>query len=288
MTDEPLPPMPELAGVRHEHAQVDGLRLHYTEAGSGPPLILLHGWPQHWWAWRHLIGPLAEHHRVICPDARGMGWSQGRPGGYTWQRMARDVVELMDALGIQRARLIGHDWGLVTGYRACFNWPERFEHFTALGGIHLWSLQGGPLRLYLAPWHIYLISLLGRTATTRLGVTERCLHAWRHAGQFTPEETEVYMRAMRRSEAVRATIQFDRNVVLHELPHHARHYRLIRQRVPTLHLNGDHDPLTIGVPESYRDYADDMQLELVPDCGHFIAEERPDWLLDRLSRLTGV
>ncbi len=142
------------------------------------------------------------------------------------------------------------------------------------------------MRLWLAPWHIYLIALLGQTATTRLGITERCLAAWRHAGRFTPEETEVYMRNMRRTDAETATVKFDRNVVLRELPHFARHYRVIRQRVPTLHLNGEHDPLTIGVPETYRGYADDMRLELVPDCGHFIAEERPDWLLDRLQLLT--
>jgi pimeloyl-ACP methyl ester carboxylesterase len=277
--------MPEVAGVRHEYRQIDGLRIHYAEAGDGDPLILLHGWPQHWWAWRELITPLSERYRVICPDVRGMGWSEGSGGGYTWERLARDVIELMDQLGIQRARLIGHDWGLVTGYRACFNWPDRFEHFTALGGIHLWSLDGGPLRLWLAPWHIYLIALLGRTATTRLGITERCLHAWRHTGRFTPEETELYMRNMRRTDAETATVRFDRNVVLRELPHFARHYRAIRQRVPTLHLNGEHDPLTIGVPETYRDYADDMRLELVPDCGHFIAEERPDWLLERLRLL---
>ena len=56
----------------------------------------------------------------------------------------------------------------------------------------------------------------------------------------------------------------------------------MRLRVPTLHLEGEHDPLTQGVPDSYRDYADDMHLELIPDCGHFIAEERPEWLLDRV------
>jgi pimeloyl-ACP methyl ester carboxylesterase len=280
--------MPEVAGVRHDHARIDGLRIHYAEAGRGEPLLLVHGWPQHWWCWRHLIGPLSHRHRVICPDLRGMGWSETSQSGYTWARMGADLVELLDQLGIDQARLVGHDWGLVVGYRACFAWPERFSRFVALGGIHLWSLEGGGLGLWLAPWHVYLIALLGDLASMRLGVTERCLRVWRHAGEFTPLEMETYMAVMRLPGPRRATRHFDRNVVLAEIPHFARHYRRYRLTVPTLHLNGEHDPLFPGgLPDSYRRYADDMTLEVVPDCGHFIAEERPDWLLQRLEGFLG-
>ena len=81
-----------------------------------------------------------------------------------------------------------------------------------------------------------------------------------------------------------ATLARDRQIARRDLPWFLRHARRLRLRVPTLHLNGDRDPLTQGVPHSYRGFADDMRLELVPDCGHFIAEERPDWLLERLER----
>ncbi|WP_433732648.1 alpha/beta fold hydrolase [Nocardia sp. CA-129566] len=87
---------------------------------------------------------------------------------------------------------------------------------------------------------------------------------------------------MRTPSAHAATIDFNRNVLLHEVPHFARHYRMIRLRVPTLHLNGARDPLAEGVPDSYRDYADDMRLESIPECGHFVPEEQPQWLADRL------
>ncbi|GAA1560682.1 alpha/beta hydrolase [Kribbella sancticallisti] len=276
--------LPMVADLEHHVVDIDGLRIHYAVAGEGEPLILLHGWPQHWWSWRHVIGPLSEHYRVICPDLRGMGWSDGSQRGYSLERMARDVVDLMDELGVDRARLIGHDWGLAIGYRTCLNWPDRILQFVALAGVHPWTLDGAPFRLWRAPWHIYLISLLGNTATTRLGVTERCLRAWRHAGEFTPEEAEIFMRQMRRPVSDDATIRYDRNLLRRELPFFINHYRALRQRVQTLHLNGEYDPLTIGVPDSYRDYADDMRLELVPDCGHFIAEERPEWLVERLKR----
>src|SRR5438105_355309 len=86
-------PMPQVEGVEHHWIQVNDLRMHYAEAGQGEPVVLLYGWPQHWWAWRELIGPLAERYRVICPDWRGMGWTQGTPDGYTWHGMALDLVD---------------------------------------------------------------------------------------------------------------------------------------------------------------------------------------------------
>ena len=271
-------------GIAHRYVTVDGLRLHYAEAGEGEPLVLLHGWPQHWWCWRHLIGPLAERYRVICPDWRGMGWSEGSRDGYTWQGMARDLVDLLDQIVVEDFRLVGHDWGLVVGYRAVFNWPERIRRFVAIGGVHLWAPDGGPsIRLGVAAWHVYLIALLGDVASHQLGVTARCLRAWRHNGQFSDEALETYMSVMRQPKCLNATKRFDRNVVLREVPHFLVHHRHIRDRVRTLHLNGDHDPLVPWLPDSYRNYADDMRLELVPNCGHFVAEEQPEWLLERLG-----
>jgi len=140
-TDKPDPlasgemPMPHVDGVAHHYARVDGLRIHYAEAGEGEPIVLLHGWPQHWWSWRHLIGPLTRDFRVICPDVRGLGWSAGPADGYSIARLARDVVDLLDELELQSVRLVGHDWGNLTGYQACFRWPERFSKFVALASI---------------------------------------------------------------------------------------------------------------------------------------------------------
>jgi pimeloyl-ACP methyl ester carboxylesterase len=268
--------------VQHHFIEIDGLRIHYAEAGAGEPLILLHGWPQHWWEWRHVIGPLAQRYRVICPDIRGLGWSEGSAVGYTFERLARDLLDLMDGLGVDRARVVGRDWGLVVGYRACLNWPERFQRFVAVAGVHPWTVHGARLRVFVRPWHVYLLAALGRSRSLQTTLAQRSFGAWRHLGEFTRVETAVYVGRMRTPGAYAATVDFNRNVVLHEVAHFARYYRLIRLQVPTLHLNGARDPLSEGVPDSYRDYADDMRLEVIPDCGHFVPEERPDWLADRL------
>ncbi|WP_405164476.1 alpha/beta hydrolase [Nocardia sp. NBC_01499] len=270
------------ADVHHRFAEIDGLRIHYAEAGAGEPLILLHGWPQHWWEWRHLLGPLAQRYHVICPDLRGLGWSEGRARGYTFERLARDLIELMDHLGVHRARIVGRDWGLVVGYRASLNWPDRFEQYVAMAGVHPWTADGIRPPAFLGPWHVYLLALQGNSHRLQDWISKRSLHAWRHHGRLSPYEIEVYQQRMRTPAAYAATAAFNRNVVLHEVPHFLRHYRLLRLRVPTLHLNGARDPLSRGIPHSYHDYTDAMQLETIPDCGHYAPEEQPQWLATRL------
>ena len=286
MAPETAPGAPAVEGMVHGTAVVDGNRLHYAEAGDGEALVLLHGWPQHWWSWRHVIGPLAERYRVICPDIRGLGWSEG-PGSsaamehYSLARLAADVVELLDVLGIERARFVGHDWGCVTGYRACLSWPHRFVNAALLAGVHPWAAFAVP-RLYVRPWHLWAYATLGPGILNRLGAPAHCLRTWRHAGAFTDDEVRTYVERTDTPAARGATRAYDRNLALGEIPHFLRHHRSLRLRVPVLHLNGAEDPLTRGVPQHWRRYADDMRLELIPDCGHFIPEERPDELLDRL------
>src|SRR3712207_6665910 len=116
--------IPTVEGVTHRFVDVGDTQLHVAEAGYGPPLLLLHGWPQHWWCWRHLIAPLAEHHRVLVPDLRGWGWSDAPPGAYDKATFAADVLALLDAEGIDRVRIVGHDWGGFTAFLLGLEHPE--------------------------------------------------------------------------------------------------------------------------------------------------------------------
>src|SRR3954468_6853747 len=135
------PPMPELPGVEHRYELVDGIRLHYAEAGppDGEVVLLQHGWPQHWWLWCDLIGPLSDRFRVIAPDLRGHGWSQKPVGDYRKDALMRDLLGLLDKLEIDRVSWVGHDWGAYTGMLAALRHPERLERFVALSIPHPWQ-----------------------------------------------------------------------------------------------------------------------------------------------------
>jgi pimeloyl-ACP methyl ester carboxylesterase len=168
--------MPELAGVEHVFHEVGGLRMHVAVAGSpdAEPLVLLHGWPQHWFAWRRLIGPLSAHYRVICPDLRGFGWTAAPPGSYLKTELAADVHALLDVLGLERVRLAGHDWGGFTGFLLCLDAPERFSHFAAAGISHPWVQReaGAAAALKLARRLAYMVLIaspvLGRQVVQRI------------------------------------------------------------------------------------------------------------------------
>jgi pimeloyl-ACP methyl ester carboxylesterase len=277
--------MPHVDGVSHHFTTVNGIRIHYAEAGSGDPVVLLHGWPQHWWSWRHLIGPLAEHYRVICPDLRGLGWSEAPRTGYSVWDLTADLIGLLDKLGLDGGvRLAGHDWGSLAAYQAALDQPERFERLAPMGGVHLWSAKGSNPLIYLRPWHLYLFSAPGgRLLAERTGFVRWLLDYW-SARPFDDEVADVYVRPAQRPGSARAVHLRDRSVVFTEIAHYLRAAPTLRLRVPTLHLNGEHDPLSKGVPHSYMDFADDMRLEVVPDAGHFIADENPAWVADRLLR----
>src|ERR1700742_4156006 len=131
--------MPQIAGVRHRFIALrTGVEAHVAEAGPdhAPAVLALHGWPQHWYAWRKVI-PLLDSVRFIAPDLRGLGWS-GWPedGAFRKARMAEDAVALLDALGIERALLLGHDWGGWIGFLAALRWPERWSGLVAVAIPH--------------------------------------------------------------------------------------------------------------------------------------------------------
>jgi pimeloyl-ACP methyl ester carboxylesterase len=124
---------PHVDGVTHRQVRTRGIDFHVAEAGSGDDVVLcLHGWPQHWYEWRHLMPALADRHRVLALDLRGFGWSDAPRDGYEKEEMATDVLAVLDALGIERVKLVGHDWGAWIGFLLCLRAPQRFERYLAL------------------------------------------------------------------------------------------------------------------------------------------------------------
>ena len=135
-------PPPELAGVEHRYVDTPaGVRIHVAVAGpaDGPPVMLVHGFPQHWWEWREMIGPLAaDGYRVLCPDLRGAGWSDAPTGPYRKADMAEDLAAVLDELEVGPVRVVAHDWGGPVGFILLLNHPEKVSGFLGLNTLAPW------------------------------------------------------------------------------------------------------------------------------------------------------
>ncbi len=284
----PARELPHVPGVRHGYHSAGDVRLHVAEAGDGPPLVLLHGWPQHWYEWRELIRPLSARYRVLCPDLRGFGWSEAPPRGYDKETLAGDVLALLDGLGVDRFRLAGHDWGGWVGFLLCLFAPERVERFLALNIAHPFSkptLRGAATLWRF--WYQLLIAapLLGPAAVARLRRLGEPAFRWigvrgRGWGQ---EEMRIFLAQFEEPERARASVLLYRTFLARDFPRMlAGRYRRTRLITPTLLLHGLGDKVVR--PAHFADherYAERMEVELVPGCGHFIVDERPELVLQR-------
>ncbi|MFD9489287.1 alpha/beta fold hydrolase [Streptomyces sp. NPDC059991] len=123
-------------GFRSHHAHVNGVRLHYVAGGSGAPLVLLPGWPQTWWSYRKVMPVLARRFRVIAVDLRGQGSSEKPQGGYDKKTMARDVRELVRALGYDRVNIAGHDIGSKVAFSFAANHGDATRKVAMLDALH--------------------------------------------------------------------------------------------------------------------------------------------------------
>jgi pimeloyl-ACP methyl ester carboxylesterase len=279
--------MPQLAGVEHHYEQVGDVRLHYAEAGpqNGKTVLLQHGWPQHWWMWRDLIGPLADRgFRVIAPDLRGHGWSSKPAGDYRKDALMRDVLGLLDRLGIERVSWAGHDWGTYVGLLAALRHPERIERFVAMAIPHPWQ-ERRTSDLVTRGWYQVLLAspLLGKLAIGRLGFTRAVLTKARARGSFTEDELETYLAVIREPDATEASMRMYRHFLTRELgPILSGAFNEERLTVPTRWIVGTEDRVSGNADEGYREHADDMTLEKVEGAGHFLPEETPDLVRERV------
>jgi pimeloyl-ACP methyl ester carboxylesterase len=273
---------PSLPGVTHDWIDAGGLRTHVALAGpeDGPPVLLVHGWPEHWWAWRLVIGELAKTHRVIAPDLRGHGWTDAPKSGYDKEQLATDLLALLDAMGIDKVTWVGHDWGAHAGFLAALRAPERFERLVALSVPPPFSRDRSLSALLLVLSYQGPIStpLLGRFIV-RHGFAGRILRIARGKGEWTDEEVRTYDDVFRARPHV--TVGVYRTFLTRELVPLARGRYVGRPlEVPTTLLVGDRDRITKSVRA--EDYPD-LTVRRIEGVGHFLPEEAPEAVLAALS-----
>jgi pimeloyl-ACP methyl ester carboxylesterase len=280
-----VPPLPRLDGVRHaEHDLPTGVRLHIAEAGDrdAPAVVAVHGWPQHWWVWRGVIGTLAQTHRVICPDLRGFGWS-GMPadGDYTKARLADDVVALLDVLGIERAGYLGHDWGGWAGWLVAIRAPERVTKLMTVAVVHPWAPRAAALlNAWRLAYQLPIATPVLGPAIMREGHTVQLL-----LGRSMPAaDAAIFADVLREPARAAASSALYRQFQLRELPALAAG-RLAGARVDlpvhVLFPRGD-EVQTPALLAGLERHAPQAEVEIV-DGGHFLVDQRPQLVADRAA-----
>ncbi|MBC9715265.1 alpha/beta hydrolase [Streptomyces sp. TRM66268-LWL] len=281
--------MPDDEGATHRWVEVRGTRLHIAEYGRGAPLLLLHGFPQHWYGWRKVAALLADGHRLIVPDLRGFGWSERPRRGYDADGLAADMLALLDALGLERVGLVGHSWGAHVGFRLCLRAPERFSGYLALNMTHPW-----PRHRAVVPnlWRMWFTAFLEYPVLGRLvlrhwpGFTRFLLRrqvadpaVWR------PEElTEFAAAAQVSAQAGQAMFW---QYVLRDVPGLLRgSWKQHRLRVPTVLLGGAQDPVIApSLLAGGESRSDDLTVRIVPGAGHHLPQERPEEVAEAARKL---
>ncbi len=278
----------------------NGVSLHVAQAGpeDGPPVILLHGFPEYWAGWRHQIGPLADAgFRVLAPDQRGYNRSDKPEGiaAYALDVLAADVVGLIDANGWSQAALVGHDWGGLVAWWVALTAPDRVERLAILNAPHPVAfrryVRTHPAQL-LRSWYVGVFQLpwLPEFAFRRRnwrGLT-RALVTTSRPGTFSEDDLARYRQAWSEPGAIRAMIHWYR-AALRDRPEPPGSPRI---RVPTRLLWGPGDRfLSRGLAEASLAFCDEGRLEWVEGATHWLQHEEPErvnrLLLDFLNGAAG-
>jgi pimeloyl-ACP methyl ester carboxylesterase len=261
--------------VREGYAEIGDQRLHYVEAGEGPLIVLLHGFPEFWYGWRLQIQPLAAAgFRVVAPDMRGYNLSS-KPDGiasYAGDLLAADVRGLIHERGAESAMLVGHDWGGTAAWTTAMNHPEVVDRLAILNAAHPRKLlQGlhhpGQLR---KSWYFFFFDLPDLPETV---VHANRWHFFRHFlhdahPAYTPEEIDRYLKAWSQPGASTGMINYYRSSVRQK--HAEAQIRTIS--APTLVIWGQRDRY-LGQELAEPDHDDVPNLDRVerlPDASHWV------------------
>lgn len=246
-------------------------------------MLLLHGWPQHGWCWRFLIPRLAANYRVLVPDLRGMGFSEAPAGRYAKATLAADIIALIDAEGLERVRVISHDWGAYVSFLMALEHPERIERLVALDMVPPWPAAArrppAALLQMLAYQGPVATPVLGPLTMTLSPVPVRTLirKGSGRRKRWSDDELDVYADVLREPARAKASSALYRTFLTRELPGTRSRQNPERLDVPTLLLMGGASLLrALLAPIS----VENLEVREIEGAGHFLAEEAPEELLE--------
>lgn len=273
--------------IRHELTAVNGIRMHFVTAGQGPALYLLHGWPQDWFEWEPFLEPLAKNHTLVVPDLRGFGESEKPVGGYDLETQSRDIIELAKSLSHDRIVLIAHDLGGPVAYAVAASHPSL------VAGVLLFE---APIFGIVHPavpdferdlWHFGLHACRDLAESLISGNEEIYLsHFFREFSYrkdaFSESLMDRFVRVIKRPGALRGGLEHYRSIPQSKAQ--IQRWMTNRLDIPIGGFGGSHS-LGNSVYESAKLLSHHGFGGTIDRCGHWVCEERPDYVLDQIQRL---
>jgi pimeloyl-ACP methyl ester carboxylesterase len=273
--------------VTHRFIDIGEIKIHIAEAGQGEPLIMIHGWPQHWYMWKKQIPVFAKKFKVIAVDMRGFGWSDAPPKGYLKDELADDLVKLIHKLGYKEVRLLSHDWGGWVGFITAAKNPGLITQHFACNIPPIWP----KLDLKLIPATIkltYMIPIATPYFGPRIqksGFYPHLIFKRGHTRKegWTEEEMKVFSDRFKDISRAKAASKLYRDFLLKEyIPLGLGKYKKYHLKTPTYCLFGVKDKqVSTAFLRGYEKNADNITVERVEDAGHFIVDEKPDLVNER-------
>ncbi len=267
--------------MKHDFLTSNGVRLHYVTEGEGPLMLLLHGFPEFWYSWRHQISEFSQDHKVVAIDLRGYNESE-KPqdvNAYAMTELVKDVEGVIRGLGYDRCTLVGHDWGGAIAWHFAYTYPELLERLVVLNLPHPAKFAAGLLtpQQLLRSWYIFLFQLpflpewLISAADYRI-LTEIFTRMAVDQTAFTPADLKAYRDAADKPGALTAMLNYYRAAMRPEF--FSRNWGILQ--IPTLLIWGEND-LALGTELTYgtEDYVEDLEICYIPDCSHWVQQERP-------------
>lgn len=265
-------------------AEVNGIRLHYVTVGSGPAVILLHGWPQTWFAWRAVMERLSRNFTLIAPDLRGVGLSERPPMGYDKRTLAADIRALITQVAGGRAHVVGHDMGGKSAYMLAQLHPESIDKLVLVdclvpGTENMDTARGGA-------WHygFHMAPEIPEMLTE--GREREYISAQIRAWSFKKDaidEGAISEFARHYASPGGMTAGFAYYRALHGDAELAASFQAMKIEIPILTIAGRHGVGT-KLSDALRDRTSNLTAVIAEDSGHFVAEETPDFFCDHVER----
>jgi haloacetate dehalogenase len=277
-----------------ETAAVNGIRLHFRRGGDGPPVVLLHGWPQTGHCWRHVAGPLAADHTVIVPDLRGYGASDKPTGGFDKRTMAADVAALVHHLGFDTVAVVGHDRGGRVAHRMCLDHAERVSRAAVLDIVPTRTIFRATNQAIATGYYHWFYLIQPEPLPERMIGADPLFYLRQKLGHWSgdkntawtaPEALAEYERCFADPAVIHASCEDYRAAASVDLAHDEAD---LERRIgcPLLALWGEKGLMhkNFDVLATWRERAAGPVEGRALPCGHYLPEEQPEATLRELER----